>query len=234
MADYNNKIIIITGATSGIGKAISEKLKKLNAKLILLGRDFSKVGDLLQEDENCRHYVVDLKDHQKIMGFVNSVKNEFNKIDYLIHSAGVITVGNMNDIEIADLDHHYLVNCRAPYLLTQQLMPHIKAAKGTVVFLNSTAGLQTWKGMGQYSAGKYALKAIADSLRLELADDNVNILSVYPEATSTPMQEYIQKVNGKKYNPEMFLSSEDVAGRIISVMSSIGRAGVTDLTIRAV
>ena len=233
MKSFNNKIIIVTGATSGIGKAISEQLKKSGAILILLGRDFSKAGDQLQEDEKCLHYKVDLTDHQQIIEFTVSTKNKFSKIDYLIHSAGILTFGNMDEVDIASLDQQYIVNCRAPYLLTQQLMPEIKAAKGTIVFMNSTSGLRTLEGLGQYSASKFALKAVADSLRLELANDNVNVLSVYLAGTSSPMQEYYQKAKGKMYNPDMFINSEDVAARIITTMKPIGKAGVADLTIRA-
>jgi short-subunit dehydrogenase len=232
MQNFHEKIIVVTGATSGIGKAISEQLKKSKAKLILLGRDFSKVGALLREDESCFHYKVDLTDHQQIMDFTQSIKNKFEKIDFLIHSAGILISGNMDKVDIASLDQQYLVNCRAPYLLTQQLLPEIKIADGTIVFVNSTTGLKAWEGIGQYSASKFALKAVADSLRCELKNDHVNVLSVYPAGTSSPMQESFQKENDRIYNPEMFMNPEDVAAKIISAMIPLGKTGVVDLTIR--
>lgn len=232
MKYFNETIVIVTGATSGIGKAISEQLIESNAKLILLGRDFSKVGDRLHENENCLHYKIDLTDHQQIMEFTKSIKSKFSKIDFLIHSAGILVSGDMEKVDIASLDRHYLINCRAPYLLTQQLLPEIKTARGTIVFLNSTAGLRTWEGLGQYSASKFALKAVADSLRLELMHDHVNVLSVYPASTASPMQESFRKGSGNAYDPEMFMQPEDVAEKIISAMTPLGKTGIADLTIR--
>lgn len=232
MSDFKNKVVLITGATSGIGEAIAIQLKKASAKLILFGRDFSKIKDELEENKNCKHYHLDFRDHKQIIDTIGKMKRENCKIDFLIHSAGIISIGSMEESNISTLDDQYYVNCRAPYLITQQLLSALIRTKGNIVFINSTAGLNAWEGVGQYAASKFALKAIADSLRLELAEKHVHVLSVYPSSIASPMQEKLEQTYGKAHNSEDFMNTEDVAKRIISAMIPLGIAGVTDLTLR--
>jgi short-subunit dehydrogenase len=232
MIEFKNKTALVTGATSGIGRAIAIQLKKAGANLILFGRDFSKLNGELAENKTCKHYHLDFRDHRQIIDTISTMKRENCKIDFLIHSAGIISIGDMIDSNISTLDDQYYVNCRAPYLITQQLLSALIRTKGTIVFLNSTAGLKAWEGNGQYSASKFGLRAVADSLRLELADKDVNVVSVYPASTSSPMQEFVQKVRGRAYNPEDFMNADDVAKRIVSAIIPLGKAGVSDLTLR--
>jgi len=133
---------------------------------------------------------------------------------------------------VKKLDHQYVINVRAPYLITQKLLPLIKNINGQVVFFNSTAGLQTRKQVGQYSASKFSLKAIADSLRLEVREFGINVLSVFLGATATPMQEKIQRDMGREFDPNGFMSSEEIAERIVLIMQKGTVSGITDVTIK--
>jgi short-subunit dehydrogenase len=229
---YRNKIIIITGATSGVGKSIAKMLQKEGARLFLIGRNFDSLKKELPTDQQVGFYAVNLSDDAEINKFVNQVNSSCDKIDILIHSAGVIDMGSIESLPVEKLDEQYRINTRVPYLLTQKLLPLIKKTKGQVVFFNSTAGLQTREYMGTYSASKFALKAIADSLRLEVRRDGVNVLSVFLGATATPMQEKVQDAMGKVFHAENFMNPDEIAERVLLAMQSGKVAGITDITIK--
>jgi NADP-dependent 3-hydroxy acid dehydrogenase YdfG len=104
--------------------------------------------------------------------------------------------------------------------------------QGQIVFINSSAGLTAKAGAGQYAATKFALKAIADSLRAEVNALGLRVLSVYPGRTASPMQAAIYKMEGKAYNPERLLQPEDVAACVINALSLPRTAEVTDIQVR--
>ena len=140
----------------------------------------------MPEDHSGDFYCVNLENDSDIDVFVDRVNGNYGRVDILIHSAGVVRLGSLENIPVEDLDELCMsINVRAPYLLTQKFLSLLRKAKGQIVFLNSTAGLQTKEFLGQYSASKFALKAIADSLRLEVRSDGINVLSVYLGAAAT-------------------------------------------------
>lgn len=229
MSYFKDKIVVITGASSGVGKSIARALYTENAKLLLLGRN---VNELDKEFPGSYVHIINLKNDFEIKGFADIVIKNYDKIDILIHCAGIIYLGNVETLPVEELDEQYQINTRAPFLLTQKLLPSVKKAKGQIVFLNSTAGLQTRETLGSYSSSKFALKAIADSLRLEVRFDGVNVLSVFLGATATPMQEKIQTTLGKKFIPDRFMKPEEIAKALLSVMQKGETAGITDITIK--
>jgi NADP-dependent 3-hydroxy acid dehydrogenase YdfG len=127
----------------------------------------------------------------------------------------------------------YRINVRAPYLLTQILLPELKLSKGQIVFVNSSAGRRAGFNTSQYSATKYALRAIASSLRQEVNLEGVRVLSVYPGRTATPMQASVHAVEGKEFEVDRLLQPEDVAAAIVSALSLPLSAEVTDIEMRS-
>ena len=107
-------------------------------------------------------------------------------------SAGTISLGAIESTPIDDFVKQYGINVRAPYLLTQALLPLVKLSQGEIVFINSSAGIHTKEQIGAYAASKHALRAIADTLRMEVNAFGVRVLSVYPGNTATAMQDAIQ------------------------------------------
>ena len=229
---YQGKTILLTGATSGIGKALAIKLHIAGARLILLGRDFTALGNELPPEHGCTFYKPDFTKENEITAFAEEALAIGYAIDILIHSAGVSHLGRIGEMPVEKLDEQYLVNCRAPFLITQKFLPSLSQNKGQVIFLNSTAGLQTRELLGSYSCSKYALKAIADSLRMEVKSSGVSVMSVFLGATATPMQEKIQQYFGNVFLSENYMSAEDMAERILMVMLNGKVAGVTDVTIK--
>lgn len=108
----------------------------------------------------------------------------------------------------------------------------IKSGNGQIVFINSSVGLKAGANVSQYSATKYALNAVADSLREEVNICGIRVLSVFPGRTATPMQEFIHKMQSNTYQPERLLQPSDVAKVVINALSLPRSAEVTNISIR--
>jgi NAD(P)-dependent dehydrogenase (short-subunit alcohol dehydrogenase family) len=151
----------------------------------------------------------------------------------LVHSAGIYHQSPMEKARVEDFDAQYATNVRAPYALTQSLLPMLTQAKGQIIFVNSSAGLTANRPeIGQYSATKHALKAIADSLREEVNSRGLRVLSLYLGRTATPMQEAVYRAEQKEYHPETLIQAEDVASVAVQLLLIPATAEVTDVSIR--
>jgi len=235
MTVFKEQVAVVTGASSGIGKAIALGLAAQGAKLCLLGRKLDTLLAIAKSVETSPQvvsYQVDLTLDEDIQKLNSRLVEDFGQVDLLIHSAGIISLGEMKTAPVENLDLQYRTNVRAPYALTQALLPMLIPRQGQIVFINSSAGLTAKAGAGQYAATKYALKAIADSLRAEVNALGLRVLSVYPGRTASPMQAAIYKIEGKAYNPERLLQPEDVAACVINALSLPRTAEVTDIQVR--
>jgi NADP-dependent 3-hydroxy acid dehydrogenase YdfG len=174
----------------------------------------------------------DLGSDEELAELVDATRRDLGRLDLLVHCAGVIYLGDFSSAAVDDLDHQYRINVRAAYLLTQSLLPDLIDAKGQVVFVNSSAGTRAQAGVSQYSATKHALRAIADSLRAEVNDKGVRVLSVFPVRTATSMQVHIHESEGRRYEPDALLQPPDVAGAILSALSMPRTAEVTEIHLR--
>jgi len=150
----------------------------------------------------------------------------------LVHSAGVISMGPVESAPVEELDRQYRINVRAPYVLTRALLPMLMPRRGQIVFVNSFAGLAAAPNLSQYAATKFALKALADSLRAEVNPAGVRVLTVYPGRTATPMQAAVHEMEGKPYRPESLAQPEDVAALVIGALCLPRTAEVTELFVR--
>ncbi|MDF5731626.1 MAG: SDR family NAD(P)-dependent oxidoreductase [Rhizonema sp. PD38] len=236
MAVFKNQVAVVTGASSGIGKAIALELAASGAKLCLLGRKLDRLLAIAKVAEETSPQVVcyqlDLDLDEDIQKFKTRLETDFGQVNLLIHSAGVISLGEIKTASVEELDWQYRTNVRAPYALTQALLPMLISCQGQIVFINSSAGLTAKAGVGQYAATKHALKAIADSLRSEVNSLEVRVVSVFLGRTASPMQAAICEIEGKAYNPDRLLQPEDVAATVINALSLPRTAEVTDIQVR--
>ncbi|MEP0858136.1 SDR family oxidoreductase [Trichocoleus sp. DQ-U1] len=236
MSTLKDKIAVVTGASSGIGKAIALGLAAQGATLCLVGRNLEALEAVAETAKATASkvllYQVDLTLDEDIQQLKTRLEQDVGEVDLLVHSAGVITLGHMKTASLEDFDWQYRVNVRAPYALTQALLPMLTVRQGQIAFLNSTVGLNARGGVGQYAATKHALKAIADSLREEVNADGVRVLSIYPGRTASPMQASVQEIEGREYHPERLLQPEDVAAVVLNALSLPRTAEVTDINIR--
>lgn len=236
MTDIDKWLVVVTGASSGMGKSIAIELAPKVETLYLVARNSKNLESVAQIPRrgaaNVRSFKADLLLDEDIEKLRDDIQRNYGYLDVLIHSASVISMGKLEHASVDDLDRQYRTNVRAPYLLTQALLPMLKSRGGQVVFINSSAGLNAKPEWSQYAATKHALKAIADSLRAEVNRDGIRVLSVYPGRTATPMQEAVHKMEGKAYHPERFMLAKDVSTVIINALTLPRSAEVTDIHIR--
>ena len=232
-SSLKDKIAIVTGATSGIGKAIALSLIREGAVTCPVGRNADSLQDVLthaQKSNQCaKSYQIDLTIDEDVERLSRNLEKDFGNIDILIHSAGVISMDTLECASIEDLDQQYRINVRAPYMLTKLLLPMIKSRQGQIVFINSNVGLKARANIGQYAATKHALRAIADSLREEVYFEGIRVLSIYPGRTATPMQALVHKMEEKIYDPSKFIQPEDVAAVVTNTLALPQTVEVTDI-----
>ena len=235
MKSLKGQTALITGASSGVGEAIAREFAARGAAVLLVARDPKKLRaarERLHVNGAARDWAVDLMRDEPVEDFIMTIKKEFSGLDFLVHSAGIFRMEPMASAPVAELDALYRVNVRAPFVLTQALLPLIIARSGSIAFINSTAGARTHAGVGPYAASKHALKALADTLRLEVGAHNVRVLSVMLGRTATPMQEEVCRLEGSVFEPSRFLQPADVARAIVDAMTLPQTAAVENLQLR--
>jgi NADP-dependent 3-hydroxy acid dehydrogenase YdfG len=235
--EFSGRVAVVSGSSSGIGKAIAVALASRGTSICLLGRNphtLAKVEEELAAASagQILRYAVDLTQDREIEELAKRVRAEFGGVDMLIHGAGIISLGKIVSSPVSEFDAQYCTNVRAVYSLTQAMLPLLQARRGQIVFLNSTAGLTAGANIAQYSATKHALKAMADSLREEVNSEGLRVLSVFIGRTATPMQASVHAMEGKVYDPNELLQPEDVASVVINALSLPKTAEVTEIRIR--
>jgi NADP-dependent 3-hydroxy acid dehydrogenase YdfG len=236
MSTLENQVAVVTGDSSGIGKAIALGLAAQGARLCLVGRKLETLQSVAAaaKGKASQHhcYRADLAVDREVDELVSSIMRDIRCVDILVHGAGVIEAGPIESATADQLDGHYKTNLRAPYVLTQGLLAALKSRPGQVVFLNSTAGLTARANVSQYAASKHALKAVADSLREEINPAGVRVLSLFLGRTASPMQAVVHAAEGKAYHPELLMQPQDVASVAIHALTLPRSVEVTEITMR--
>lgn len=236
MSALSEQFGIVTGAGSGVGKAIAEALGANGATVALVGRTKAKLDQTATSfDVHGPRPVVlpiDLSVDEQQDFLESEVEQRFGQVDILVICAGEIAHGPVESAPIADFDRLYRANVRANYRLIQILLPMLRKRPGQIVFINSSAGLSARPTVGQFSATQHALRALTDALRAEVNADGIRVLSVYPGRVATPRQEKLYSKEGTNYKPELLLQPEDIASVVVNALILPRTAEVTDISIR--
>jgi len=236
MTSLQNHVAVVTGASSGIGRAIALSIANQGGKVCLVarrGQELEAIKTSIKDNlSSVFLYPTDLSETESIHRLAAKLNDDFEHIDILVHSAGAYFRGPMAQASVADFEYQYRTNVLAPYALTQALLPRIKPKRGQIVFINSSAGLSASENLGQYAATKHSLRALADSLRQEVNRDGMRVLSVYLGRTATPMQQAVYEAEGKPYEPEKLMQPRDVATMIVGALGLPRTAEVTEIHMR--
>jgi NAD(P)-dependent dehydrogenase (short-subunit alcohol dehydrogenase family) len=230
------RVAVVTGASSGIGRAIALALSRQGVQLCLVGRNpitLSETVAACRPFSKVTSFEIDLTVEENLKPLFLHLEREAGRLDILVHSAGAFHQAPMEAARIEDFDVQFATNVRAPYVLTQRLLPLLTTSRGQIVFINSSVGLVAKRPeVGQYSATKHALKAIADSLREEVNPKGIRVMTLYLGRTATPMQEALFEQEGREYHPETLLQPEDVASVVVHALMVPATAEVTDISMR--
>jgi NADP-dependent 3-hydroxy acid dehydrogenase YdfG len=221
---------LITGATGAIGAAAAGLLHDTGHHVILTGRDAARLNATARRigSDRVRTLVLDLTDPRRIAAGLDGAA--LPPLDGVVHSAGVVALGNVAELAPDAWVEQLLVNTAAPAELTRLLLPSVRAARGHVVFVNSGSGLRANPGWSAYAASKHALRALADSLRAE--EPEIRVTSVYPGRTASEMQRQVREHEGGEYDPNAFISPDTVAKVIVDALETPRDATVTDVSVR--
>jgi NADP-dependent 3-hydroxy acid dehydrogenase YdfG len=228
---------VVTGASAGIGRAIAVALAQAGATVWAIARradELEATASLAQGAGQIEPYPTDLSIDAQIQSLASVVGRNRASLDVLVHSAGAYLRGPVAAAPVDDLDRQYRLNLRTPYLLTQALLPALRARSGQIVFINSTVVFGAGEGVSQFAATQHALRAFADALRQEVNADGVRVTSIYPGRTATPRQARIHAIEGKVYAPERLLQPADVADVVLKVLTMPASAEITDVRLRPV
>ena len=220
---------VITGAGSGIGAEVARRLADRGDRLVLIARSEERANDLARAfGERHQTLVIDLSDPDSL----SAPQPWPDHVASLVHVAGAVRLGPVAELTPAAWTEQLEVNLRAPALLSRALLPALRAARGTVVFVNSTAGLTAKAGWAAYAASKSGLRALADSLRAEEAAHGVRVTSVFPGRTATPMQEAVHRHEEKNYQPRDWIDPGTVAEVVLHALDLPGDATLSDVSVR--
>ncbi|MEU7001409.1 SDR family oxidoreductase [Nonomuraea sp. NPDC046570] len=214
---------LVTGASRGVGEAIARALAPTH-RLILGGRDREALGELAAEFPDAVAWPVELTE-------VSAADVEgVDRLDVLVHSAGVVTLGSVAETPADVWRTTLAVNVVAVAELTRLLLPALRAAAGHVVLINSGAGQRANPGWVSYAASKFALRAFADGLRLE--EPALRVTTVYPGRVATDMQRGVREHEGGAFEAEKYLEPATVARAVVAAIAAGPDAHLTELTLR--
>jgi NADP-dependent 3-hydroxy acid dehydrogenase YdfG len=234
--DLQNQIAVVTGASSGIGKAIALALAHQGAEVCLVARRRDALEAVAREaaSNGTRSHIcpADLTRDEDIRSLAEQFHRDFGRVDVLVLCGGAIFHGPLERAPLAEFDLMYRSNLRGHYAMAQALLPLLRNRRGQIVFINSSAGLRSPAAAGQFSATQHALRAVADSLRDEVNADGIRVLSVFPGRTATPRMAALFEKEGRPYRPELLMQPEDIASMVTHALRLPRTAEVTEISMR--
>jgi NAD(P)-dependent dehydrogenase (short-subunit alcohol dehydrogenase family) len=222
---------LITGAGSGIGASIARRLHDRGEQLVLLARSDERAADLVGDYPGAATLVADLADPAGLERQLGDADLP-DSLDSVLHVAGAVELSPVADLPFDQLREQLDVNLVAPAVLTRACLPGLRAAKGTVVFVNSMSGLRANPTWAAYAASKFGLRGLADALRAEEAGHGVRVSSVFPSRTATPMQQKVHEQEGKDYDPSEWITPDTVAEAILHLLDLPPEATIPELVVK--
>ncbi|EGU56770.1 oxidoreductase [Vibrio nigripulchritudo ATCC 27043] len=181
-----SKLIVITGASSGIGEATAKKLSAEGYSLLLLARRIEKLEALNLPNTLCRK--VDVTDVESFKAAIEEAEAQFGPVDGLINNAGVMLLGNAHEQNPQEWKTMFDVNVMGLLNGIHVVLAKMKARKaGTVINISSIAGRKTFPSHAAYCGTKFAVHAITENIREEVADDSVRMITIAPGAVETEL-----------------------------------------------
>ncbi len=237
MSFFNNKVVVITGGSDGIGKALIEAIIPLGAKVATCGRNHDKIYKLQVEYSHVLLHAVacDVSNEDECRRFIESTIETFGGIDILINNAGISMRALFMDSATEVTRKVMEINFLGAVYCTKYALPSILERQGTVVGVSSTAGYRGLPGRSAYSASKFALKGWLESLRTELWKTGVNVMWVCPGFTASNIRHVALDSKGQAVGQSVLdegkiMTAEVCAHHILRAIEKRKRTLVLTLT----
>ena len=209
----DGKVVVVTGASSGIGAAIAKAMSEAGARVVLTGRDEERLRAVARELGEHQVVAADLAEDAAPARIVSEAVGAFGALNVVVHSAGIFWPKPFAEAPLTDFDAQFRVNVRAPYALTQAALPHLQP-DGAVIFISSIAGRVGFPSSTAYCGTKGAVELMTKSLAMELAPAGVRVNAIAPGNIHTPMN-------------APFFESDDYERSMIE-RTPFGRVGVVE------
>ena len=237
-----DKVVIITGASSGIGYATALSLAKEGAKLVVGARRTDRLDDLVKEIEKIGGQVLsqklDVTKKSNCDDLVNTAIKKWGKVDVIINNAGLMPLSFIKNLKVDEWDQMVDVNIKGVLYCTAAVLPHMREAKsGHVINISSVAGRIVFPAGSVYCATKHAVTAFSEGLRQELSPrNNIRVTTIDPGVVSTELTNTITDESLEKFvetSKQMeALKAEDIASAIIFAISAPNHVSVNEILVR--
>ena len=195
------KVALVTGASSGIGEAAARSLAQRGAAVTLVARNEERLGFIVREISAAGGQALAVKtnvtDKDSVKDTVERTVEQFGTLDVLVNNAGLGLSGRVAELRSEDLRYVFEVNMLGPLNCIQAALPHMRRG-GRIINVSSVVGKRAIPKVGGYCATKFALNALSDSLRVEVADQGITVSSVYPGTTRTAFRENSRRTKDEK------------------------------------
>jgi len=219
--NFKGKIVIITGASSGIGKAMAHEFARRGANLVLAARQYvalCEIADNLEKEYSIQAVAVqcDVSVEEDCKHLIDQALLTFKKVDILINNAGISMRALFKDADISVLKKLMDVNFWGTVYCTKYAMPHILKTQGSIVGVSSIAGYKGLPGRTGYSASKFAMNGFLDSLRVENLKTGVHVMTACPGFTASNIRNTALTKDGSQQSEssmdeDKMMSAEEVA-----------------------
>ena len=241
MKNVENKVIIITGASSGIGQETARVLAQNGAKVVLSARREDRLKALAAElgEENVAYLKSDVSNLADMQTLVALAKERFGRVDALYANAGIMPGGNMSEMKVNDWTGMVNINIVGVLNSMAAVLPEFIAQKsGNIIATSSVAGTKSVPGNAVYSGTKHFVRAMLDSFRTECVTEGTNIRTtlIYPGAIKTELLNTIAPSKTKEMVEEFYeavgLGPEVIANAVLYAISQPENVDVSDLVVR--
>lgn len=223
--DFKNKVVVITGASSGIGKACAEEFAKRGAHLVLAARQYVTLCEITADLESRYHIravavQADVSQEQDCETLIKQALVTFDKIDVLVNNAGLSMRALFNDLDLSVLKNLMDVNFWGTVYCTKYALPEILKTKGSIIGVSSIAGYRGLPGRTGYSASKFAMNGFMEALRTELLKTGVHVMVACPGFTASNIRVTALAKDGSSHGETSMeegkmMSADEVASRIV-------------------
>lgn len=183
---FSNKVVIITGASSGIGADVAKEFAANGAKVVLVGRNEANLNAVRDSfPSTVESLIINADVRTGVDEIIDKTVERFGQIDILINNAGILKSGSIETTTVADFDEVLDINLRSVFQITQKTVPHLIETKGNIVNVSSVAGVRSFPNVVSYCVSKAALDQFTKCIALELAPKGVRVNSVNPGTVIT-------------------------------------------------
>lgn len=231
MSSLSGKVVVITGASSGIGKALAEEALSRGAKVALCARDVKKLEALFPSSEYVLAHQADVSSEEDCRSFIDAVITKWNRIDMLINNAGISMRALFEDADLSVIRELMDVNFWGAVYCTKFALPSIRHNKGVIIGVSSIAGYRGLPARTGYSSSKFALQGFMEALRTELLHTGVHVMWVSPGFTASNIRNVARGADGSAQketplNESKLMSAEECAKIVLDAAAGRKRSVV--------